>query len=81
MTMDKTYAEYQADVKRLGKFQGEQPYVPFYWEIYLEGCADEDDGIILKFYVSKEDKENFPELKNRKVVRLYQRDDGFICEC
>ena len=27
-----------------------------------------------------EDKQQFPELKGRRTIKLYQRDDGFVCE-
>lgn len=73
-------AEYEEDAKGPGKFEGEARYVPFYWEVFLDGFADEDDGRVLKFVVSKEDKVSFPELKSRKVVRLIEREDGFVIE-
>ena len=63
-----------------GKFEGEARYVPYYWEAFLAGMADRDDGKVLGFDVSVEDKTLFPELKRRRTVKLYQRDDGFIIE-
>jgi hypothetical protein len=68
-------------IRSPGKFEGEMLYVPFYWDIYLSGFADRDDGKILGFDVEPEDKQQFPELKKRRTVKLYQRDDGFVCEC
>jgi hypothetical protein len=73
-------AEFEEDVKGPGKFEGEARYVPYYWSVFLEGFADRDDGKILSFNVSAEDKENFPELKRRKVIKLYEREDGFVVE-
>lgn len=67
-------------IKTPGKFEGEMLYVPFYWEIFLDGFADRDNGKILSFDVTKEDKLMFPELAKRKTVKLYQRDDGFVGE-
>ena len=64
-----------------GRFEGEMIYVPFFWHAYMNGCADRDDGKVLGFDVTAEDKVMFPELKRKRTVRLYQRDDGFICEC
>lgn len=78
--MTKTYAEWKDDVSHPGKFEGEAPYVPYFWEAYLNGFSDRDDGKILGFDVTAEDKAIFPELKKRRTVRLYQRDDGFVCE-
>ncbi|MFH1031069.1 MAG: hypothetical protein V1767_00660 [Chloroflexota bacterium] len=73
-------AEYEEYVKGPGKFECEARYVPYYWGVFLEGFADEDDGKILSFNVSAEDKENFPELKRRKVIKLYEDDIGFVRE-
>ena len=30
-------------VRHPGKFEREQPYVPFYWQVYLDGGADRDE--------------------------------------
>lgn len=64
-----------------GKFEGEAVYVPHFWDAFLNGEADRDDGTIVGFNVTKEDKAMFPELKGRRTVRIYERDDGFVCEC
>lgn len=65
-----------------GMFEGEMLYVPHYWEMFLEGFADRDDGKVLGFDILPEDRQQFPELgKRRRTVKLYQRDDGFVCEC
>jgi hypothetical protein len=63
-----------------GKFEGEMCYVPYYWEIYLNGFADRDDGQVLGFDISAEDKFLFPMLRKRRTVKLYARDDGFVVE-
>ncbi len=68
------------DVLRPGKFEGEAPYVPYFWDIYLNGGADRDDGGTLGFDVLAEDKAIFPELKRRRTVRLVETDQGFVCE-
>jgi hypothetical protein len=76
----KEMENYQETVKRPGKFEGEQAYVPYYWDIFLNSGADKDNGKVLTFNVSKEDKAIFPELKQRKTVKLLERDDGFVVE-
>ena len=63
-----------------GKFENEMVYVPYFWDFYLNGFADDDDGKTLKFKVSKEDREQFPELKGKRTVRLQQTDTGFVVE-
>jgi hypothetical protein len=63
-----------------GKFEGEMVYVPYYWDIGMNGFADIDDGRVCKFQVTTEDKKEFPELKRRRWVSLYEDDNGFVRE-
>jgi hypothetical protein len=75
-----TVKECEEAVKRPGKFQGEARYVPYYWDCYLMGMADSDDGKVISMTVIQEDKVLFPELKRRKVVKLIETDQGFVEE-
>ena len=68
-------------IKTPGQFEGEMLYVPYFWDAYLNGMADRDDGKTLGFDLTKEDKDMFPELKGRRTIKLYQRTDGFVVEC
>lgn len=72
--------EWTAAVNRPGKFEGERRYVPYYWRIYLDGCADRDNGRILGFDVTDEDKAIFPELRRRRAISLRETDSGFVVE-
>ena len=64
-----------------GKFEGERPYVVHYWDTYLDGGADSDDGRVLTFKVTPEDRSMFPGmLKGRRSVSLIETDQGFVCE-
>lgn len=64
-----------------GKFEGEMLYVPFYWSVFMDGGADRDDGTVLGFDITTEDRQMFPELgTRRRTVKLIQRDDGFVVE-
>lgn len=76
----KQIREYEDMVKRPGKFEGEARYIPYFWEYYLDGLADEDDGEILTFHINEHDIAVFPELKDTVQVQLYEREDGFVCE-
>lgn len=84
MTREEITSEYTIDengiIRDLGKFEGEMLYVPYFWDAYLNGMADEDDGETLTFEVSDDDRAMFPELAETKQVQIYQRDDGFVCE-
>jgi len=79
--METTIKDYEEIVKGPGKFEGEARYVPYYWEMYLAGFADDDNGRVLSFTVTREDKGIFPELKRRKTIKLYERENGFVIEC
>ena len=64
-----------------GKFGGERPYIPYYWDQYMNGYADSDDGGILRFKVTREDRQLFPGMLNRRrVISLIETDQGFVCE-
>jgi hypothetical protein len=75
-----TREECLSAVQGPGKFQGQAVYVPFFWDAYLNGFADRDDGHVLGFDVSAEDKALFPELKRRRTVRLVETESGFVVE-
>lgn len=65
-----------------GQFEGQMIYVPHFWEAYLNGCADRDDGTVLGFDITKEDRAKYPEIPARKrTIRLMQTDSGFVIEC
>ena len=79
--IEKDYRVENGVIRTPGKFEGEAVYVPYFWEAFLNGMADRDNGRVLGFDLTADDKAMFPELKGRRTVRLYERDDGFVCEC
>jgi hypothetical protein len=76
--------DYQIDergvIRSPGKFEGEMLYVPYFWDAFLNGCADGDDGEVLTFIVDSDDVREFPELADAKQVRLYEDSQGFVGE-
>ena len=77
----RNYAIKDGRIVSPGKFECERIYVPYFWDAYLNGMADRDDGALLGFDITAEDRAEFPEIPKRKrTVRLLQRDDGFVCE-
>ncbi len=62
-----------------GKFEGEPVYAPFFWDTLLEGGADEEleDGAAV-FYVTTEERREFPELADIATVSLWETESGFI---
>jgi len=84
MGRNEILAEYEIDkngrISNPGKFEGEMLYVPFYWDAFLNGGADRDDGTTLGFNITKEDKDEFPDLKHRRTVNLVEDSQGFVRE-
>jgi hypothetical protein len=69
-------------IRSPGKFEGECRYVPYFWDVFLEGgtCTEHDDDV-LEFEVdAQEDVGLFPELAGRKAVFLKEDDQGFVRE-
>lgn len=62
-----------------GKFEGEPAYVVYFWDAFLNGFADEDDGETLTFDVTDDDRAKFPELAEIKTVYLWETEAGFVC--
>ena len=68
-----------------GKFEGEQDHVPYFWDLYLDGGADEielfgDDGEVLKFYINDDDVAHYPALKGLIYIKLAEDTNGFVHE-
>lgn len=81
-----TREEYIEQVRGPGKFQGEQPYVAYFYDVSLHGFTDEEasypegGGWVGVFEVDEEARRMFPELKGKKKVAIYGRSDGFVEE-
>lgn len=76
--IEQQYKVVDGRIQSPGKFEGEPLYVPYFWDAYLDGWADEDDGIALWFNVTLGDVEEFPELAGAERVGLYCSEDGFV---
>lgn len=53
-----------------GPFLGQRIYVPYFWDRYLRGEADEVDDGCPFFRVREEERQEFPELGHRLAIRL-----------
>jgi hypothetical protein len=84
MTRQDILDQYKVDdrgiIRSPGKFEGEMLYVPYFWDAFLNGCADRDDGKVLGFDVTADDKKEFPELKRRRTVKIVEDLNGFVVE-
>jgi hypothetical protein len=62
-----------------GKFEGEPIYAPYFYEDSLNGGWDYVSPGHFKDEITKADRVAFPEIPKRKrVVHLYETDDGFV---
>lgn len=78
--IEQQYRVQDGRVRSPGKFEGEMIYVPHFWGSFLDGGADDDDGEVLTFRVTPEERAAFPEIGKSKTVRLREREDGFVVE-
>ena len=68
-------------IKSPGKFEGEMLYIPYFYDISLNGFFNPNRNEIFSIPIEKEDREQFPEIpKHKRRIRFYERDDGFVCE-
>jgi hypothetical protein len=85
MTRAETLEAYNVDeygvIRSLGKFEGEMIYLPHFYSVFLDG-GGEDNGKRIRVDITEEDRREYPELgKVKKVVKFYEREDGFVIEC
>lgn len=62
-----------------GKFEDEMYYLPFFYDLYLNGdhtgTTKED---VIYFLLTEDDKKQFPELEDDNYLWFYQSEQGFI---
>lgn len=81
-------ADYRVEhgiIRSPGKFEAEPVYVPHFYNLWLDGGADDeetsgdDDGAgTLVFNLTDDDRRDWPELGNARVLRLCQDSYGFV---
>jgi hypothetical protein len=68
-----------------GKFEGGCVYLPYYYDLWLNGeglsvYGADDEIISTAFDVEPQEREMFPELGSQEQVIFYERSDGFVIE-
>jgi hypothetical protein len=67
-----------------GKFEGEPEYVPQYWDMVLDGGADEEEydedgeNPVAVFKLTEEDKAKWFDFQGCTELRLWESDQGFV---
>jgi hypothetical protein len=73
MIRNKILKQYKVELGKIisgKKFNGENVYVPYFWNLHQEFGADDIDNGQLIFFVTDEDRKIFPELKKVESVIL-----------
>lgn len=72
-------------IKDPGKFEGEPVYAPYFYVLGMDSGADEDvygadDTIHSVFFITDEDREQFPELKEEEIeaLHVWEGETGFF---
>lgn len=76
--IERDYNVVDGVIRSPGKFEGEPVYAPYFWDAFLNGMQDEDDGEFLLFNVTDEDRVEFPELQGVSQVSLGEDSQGFV---
>ena len=61
-----------------GKFEGEPWWVLHFWSAGLDGGADEDVDGVMKFRLSYDDREDYPELADYDTLWIWEDNQGFV---
>lgn len=84
--MVKDYSYYKDLVSRPGKFEGEEPYIPYFYELAMDGRQDQVEYVgdvqVDVFEVGREDAQLFPELEYYvgMEIAIAIDDQGFVYE-
>ena len=76
---------YEKECRRLGKFQGCEPYVPYFWNEYgsdaeyIDGNSDWGWSV-WSYAIEEKDVIIFPELEGRTELLLRENEQGFVYE-
>ncbi len=84
MTRDELERQYAVNKKGVvvtpGKFAGQMLYVPYFWDKYLSGSADDTTGDFITFFITDDERKEFPELGQAEIITLLEIERTLICE-
>ena len=73
-----TADDYREMVKGPGKFEGEQPYVPYFYEQWMDGWMEDDYEGGCQFTPSPDDIAMWPELVDVTQIHISEDHNGFV---
>ena len=65
-------------ITRPGKFEGEMCYVPYLWDLVLQGAGEWTDDGGDTVIIESADREAFPELEDATEAYLEESEQGFV---
>jgi hypothetical protein len=84
MTREELERQYAVNKKGViitpGKFAGQMLYVPYFWDKYLSGYADDTNGDFITFFITDEERREYPELRQAEIITLLEIEHTLICE-
>ncbi len=83
LTRARIEAEYDVEndiIRSPGKFEGESVMAPYFYALFLDGMADDDNESYSAFDLTDDDRQVFPGLipEDATLARLHHHDNGFI---
>ena len=78
-----TAEEYRENVRHPGKFEGCSAYVPYFWDLLMDGDGEELDDNVVQFVVTNEDIAKFRNELGYMCghkIKLWEDDQGFVHE-
>jgi len=72
------YAVENGMITALGKFQGECAYVPYYWDLALQGMFAEDVAGVFFVPFDADDYKIWPELRGSYGIGMEETEQGFV---
>lgn len=65
-------------IENAGKFEGCMYYMPYFWDMFLNGGYDSIDDDYIYFNLNDDDKKMFPELEEYQQLVIYENENGFV---
>ena len=84
--LEQTYKVQGNRIVSPGKFELENIWAPYFWDIAMEGGAEEittphNPHPVSRVPIEPDDVQQFPELDGFRAVELFEDDNGFVyCE-
>lgn len=76
--IEREYTVENGMIRNPGKFEGEAVYVPYFYDVLMDGFGNTDEDDITTFDISPTEREIFPELGDAHSLMMYISESGFV---